>query len=210
MAEVTPRICVDCKAAVLRRKAIALCPGCALERKRASAREQYHKAQAKKGLPRRGDLIDCVCTYCEAKFQSVLAGKPRRVCDDCVRRKSGQARQRWAAANPDKIAVVKARYRRNNPDKTLSDRQFARYRRYGVDAEWERTTLEAQGHKCGNPSCGATSPSGRWETWHIDHCHRTGKVRGLLCDRCNKGVGLFDDDPAKLAGMIEYLTRERE
>lgn len=47
------------------------------------------------------------------------------------------------------------------------------------------------------------------DMWHIDHCHKTGVVRGLLCDKCNKGVGLFDDDVDKLAGMIEYLMRER-
>mgnify|MGYP003442903592 FL=1 len=209
MAEVT-RSCVDCAGAVTKSQGVALCPACVLERNRRRAREQYYKSQAKKGAPRRGDVIPCRCDYCGHSFESVLAGKPRRVCDECNRRKGGQARERWRKENPEAAAAIKARYRVNHPDRERGRAAVLRYRRYGVSAEWEAATIEAQGHKCGNPACDATEPGGRWPTWHIDHCHRTGKVRGLLCDRCNKGVGLFDDDPAKLAGMIEYLTRERE
>jgi hypothetical protein len=39
----------------------------------------------------------------------------------------------------------------------------------------------------------------------IDHCHNTGKVRGLLCDHCNKGLGLFKDNIDYLNKAIEYL-----
>ena len=39
----------------------------------------------------------------------------------------------------------------------------------------------------------------------VDHCHTTGQVRGLLCDTCNKGLGLFKDNPKLLKSAIEYL-----
>lgn len=209
MAERTPRSCVDCGAAVERRKALALCPDCRLERSRRQAREYYYKAQAKKGAPRRGDLITCHCDYCDVTFECVLAGRPRRVCDKCGKHRSGQTRARWLEANPDKAAAIKARYRRNHPDRAKGDAAVYRLKKYGVTAEWEAATLAAQGFTCGNPACGATEPGGRWPTWNIDHCHRTGAVRGLLCAKCNQGVGLFDDDVDKLAGMIQYLMQER-
>ena len=40
---------------------------------------------------------------------------------------------------------------------------------------------------------------------NIDHCHATGKVRGMLCSRCNKGLGSFLDNPATLQQAIHYL-----
>ena len=41
----------------------------------------------------------------------------------------------------------------------------------------------------------------------VDHCHKKIKFRGLLCSRCNLGIGIFEDDPKLLVKVIEYLNR---
>lgn len=41
---------------------------------------------------------------------------------------------------------------------------------------------------------------------NIDHCHSSNKVRGMLCNQCNQGLGLFKDDPETLKNAIEYLA----
>lgn len=42
----------------------------------------------------------------------------------------------------------------------------------------------------------------------IDHCHKTGKIRGLLCNRCNMALGAFQDNPLLLEKAIYYLTNK--
>lgn len=43
----------------------------------------------------------------------------------------------------------------------------------------------------------------------VDHCHRTGKIRGLLCSKCNLGLGHFDDDIIKIEEAIKYLNENK-
>lgn len=49
--------------------------------------------------------------------------------------------------------------------------------------------------------------SGKIYKLHVDHCHKTGKIRGLLCHNCNTGIGRFKDDLILLNQALEYLKR---
>jgi hypothetical protein len=75
--------------------------------------------------------------------------------------------------------------------------------KYGLTHEQYKSLLISQGSRCA--ICRTKTPRGRGE-WAVDHDHTTGKVRGLLCTKCNTGIGLFDDDPARLRAAIKYLV----
>lgn len=64
--------------------------------------------------------------------------------------------------------------------------------------------LDAQGGGCA--ICGERNPKGKHSGFHVDHCHKTGRVRGILCHGCNVSLGHFKDDPALLRRAAEYVT----
>jgi hypothetical protein len=41
----------------------------------------------------------------------------------------------------------------------------------------------------------------------VDHCHNTGVFRGILCNKCNRGIGLLEDDPARCRAAASYLLQ---
>jgi hypothetical protein len=66
--------------------------------------------------------------------------------------------------------------------------------------------LEAQGGRCA--ICRSDKPGGRGR-FAVDHCHSSGRVRGLLCVACNAGLGQFRDDPDLLRAAVAYLAVHR-
>lgn len=75
--------------------------------------------------------------------------------------------------------------------------------RYGLTFEAFERMLADQGHRC--LICGTDTPGGKGNEFVVDHCHATGRVRGLLCHRCNSALGLLEDDPARMLAAIRYL-----
>jgi hypothetical protein len=83
-------------------------------------------------------------------------------------------------------------------------------RKYGLTVEEVAQLLEAQGGCCA--ICKTTNPLGEGNTstkrssFSIDHCHTTGRVRGLLCNACNRGLGFFKDSIENLSTAVAYLN----
>jgi hypothetical protein len=72
-------------------------------------------------------------------------------------------------------------------------------RRYKLSEQEHAELVRKQDGLCANVDCGRPATD-------VDHDHATGAVRGLLCGHCNKALGLLRDDPAKIEGLIHYLT----
>jgi len=84
-------------------------------------------------------------------------------------------------------------------------------RRQGCTAEEYQSLLDKQNGRCA--ICGVAeghrSSRGRKCRFAIDHDHRTGAIRGLLCNNCNRGLGRFKDSVGNLESALRYLKREQ-
>lgn len=123
-------------------------------------------------------------------------------CKDCVKKRVAK----WAAANPNRVQFINGTAKKFN--RTRQSRKFERA--YGITLEeYERMEKEQGGlcAVCRKPE--AVTRAGSKLSLAVDHCHNTGKVRGLLCTSCNNGLGRFKDDPELLRAAIAYLEASR-
>jgi len=112
----------------------------------------------------------------------------------------------WREENKDRDREnKKKRYTRWKKENPNAASEYQRKRRYGLTKEDMVKMLEDQGGTCA--LCSERLYLKR-ET-HVDHCHETGVVRGLLCMRHNTALGIFGDSPANLRNAAEYLSRTK-
>ena len=136
-------------------------------------------------------------TYYKARCNGCVAESRRRLRATSIEhraRKNAQALA-WRKANPEK-------YQRSVVDATL------RYK-YGIGFDDYERLLAAQGGGCA--ICGnKRSHSKGGGRFHVDHCHATGVVRGLLCQGCNTTLGQMRDSPELLKRAAEYLELHKK
>lgn len=96
-------------------------------------------------------------------------------------------------------------WQRRNPERTRANaRKWSLQAKYGIDqAEYDRLLAE-QGGTCA--ICRTRPEDERYGVLSVDHDHETGAVRGLLCDRHNRGIGFFDDNIEGLRKAVSYLA----
>jgi Recombination endonuclease VII len=109
-------------------------------------------------------------------------------------------------------AITRARYHRD-PERA---RAIQRQKMTGFTPEDFESRLDAQGYCCaicGFPFTGLlfeTDPAYNSKMIPVaDHDHETGKKRGLLCNRCNSGIGFLGDDPERVREAAAYLERHK-
>lgn len=103
--------------------------------------------------------------------------------------------------------------RKQHPYTKEKRRELGLKYRYGITEEDYKKILAYQKNSCG--ICGITEEDFIKRTSHnkkptslfIDHCHDTGSVRGILCDSCNRGLGLLGDSTSNIEKALAYLTK---
>jgi len=99
-------------------------------------------------------------------------------------------------------AIYRKQYFKANYHKETTRSRIKAWKYLGVDIsyeEYQKRVLHLNGkcELCSNDT----------QTLHVDHCHKTGQVRGLLCGSCNRGLGLFKDSKDVLKEAINYLSK---
>lgn len=112
--------------------------------------------------------------------------------------------KRYKDKNKDRVrAWARALYHKHREKNIASNRAYKLRRSFGMTIDDYDAMLALQGGGCA--ICGDACSSGK--RLAVDHCHSTGRVRGLLCSVCNRMIGHAKDNPEILEKAIIYLKR---
>lgn len=127
------------------------------------------------------------CQWCDKSYELGIESNLHKYCStDC--------RQQW---HYDRW---KSNGGRRCPKKL---REYQLQHNYGLSLDDFNRLLESQNNRCA--ICLKDSPGGK--NWHVDHCHQTGEVRGVLCQKCNQAIGMFYEDLEILDRAKEYIKK---
>lgn len=147
------------------------------------------------------DLVERTA-FCQGCGERVaVVGGRRPLC----RNQRNEEKARYRAANRDKIRAAGAKYREKKrggrPSKPRGERKGNGNARHRLDPQ----SIEQMKERCG----GCCEICGRSDVRRlvVDHCHVTGKIRGMLCDRCNQAIGALGDNAESLERALRYLHR---
>lgn len=144
------------------------------------------------------------CVVCGTAFQPMQkTGPGRKWCSESCRHVMGGNAER-----------LKRHLSDETPNQTLLEAARQERRRrvlkttFGLSLEAYEKMHEAQNGLCAichKPETAKNNYDAVTRKLAVDHCHKTGKIRQLLCTLCNQGLGSFKDDPVLIQAAIEYL-----
>lgn len=173
------------------------------------------RAEKREADPKRCVKCGEVKPLSEFTIHNREKGQHRNFCHECekawIRKyhktpQGKEKRKKWVDQNKEKIEEYKEVYR-NDPEKTKASKKYHRkywlMKQFGLTPDDYDRMLKDQNGCCA--ICGSDKSGNRSKNFMIDHDHGTGKVRGLLCRRCNQAIGAFDDNPDLLRKAADYL-----
>lgn len=177
--------------------------------------QEFHVSRARRAA-KRGRFCSLSCYRALAARQKAQREAGGKVCVACGERKSIE--EFHITGKPNSLGqryrnseCKVCHYQRTKRSRGANPEIWGRYgfkrslqARYGITVEQYEAMRLAQNNRCA--ICGSI-PSGRGPqgNLHVDHDHETGQVRGLLCGRCNTGLGQFRHDSRFLQKAAEYL-----
>jgi hypothetical protein len=170
-------------------------------------------SRCKKVLP-----LDCFC------LDNTRNGL-QRTCKTCNllaqkafyekhKKRVSERRKLERQADPEKFSERKKKYHLENPEQRKRGwkkwyrehgRSWHLMKAFGISEDEYDAILSRQGGVCA--ICGSDDPKHSHGRFVVDHCHKTGSVRGLLCHSCNVGIGCLEDNPETLRKAIAYLLK---
>lgn len=161
----------------------------------------------KRGGKKSGHCLRSDCKQCQGKRRAAYFDK-NRVAEMAQT-------MAWYAKHPERAKELDAAYRDRNREKIRAQqkvrhertkdivRKYILKKKYGITVADYQRLLVLQGGRCA--ICRSDKPGGRGLRFYVDHDHVTGKTRGLLCIRCNTGIGGLRDNVLILRAAIAYL-----
>jgi hypothetical protein len=135
----------------------------------------------------RGDCKQCFAERAAKRYRDDPEKVKRRV-------------RQWRIDNAERYLETQRR-NKQTPEGRQRDRDGHLRRAHGITQADYEGMVEAQHGRC--KICGRVPR----KSFHIDHDHVTGRIRGLLCSACNHALGLFAESPQRLQRAAEYVTR---
>ena len=130
----------------------------------------------------------------------------------------------WRKVNAEYVSSFDKQRWRNNPERKLGQQrrhelnpnkraESVRKCYYGINADEYNARVQKQNNLCaicGKPETVIDYRTKKVQSLSVDHSHATGKNRELLCSRCNRGIGMFNENIELLELAIQYLKKHKE
>ena len=146
------------------------------------------------------------CKSCDKKWHHARYLRDK----DKIKRQN----EKYKSENKEKLDVASKVWRLNNKDKVKKYQRISNLRKnFGIEiVDYERM-LEDQGgvcYICKKPETYISKASGVVANLAVDHCHKTGSIRRLLCKACNQGLGMFNDNYEIIMNAAAYLKEHND
>ena len=151
------------------------------------------------------------CSDCGIEFQPYTSNQRR--CPSCVKKQGGKYK---GHAGEQECKECGKKFIRKAPRQIYCSKECGSIRKYHLKRKYDLTLSEEKeikelyGTDCMICGCATSQGSMKRNNLCIDHDHKTGKVRGILCHHCNCALGMFKDETGLLQRAIDYLFSSKE